>query len=100
TCSTPAKRSCPARTPARRPRHPDAPRPARTRPTARKETAMPDTLRKVSYFHATIPDKPGRGAAVMRGLAEAGVNLVAFSAFPSGKKSQLDFFAADSAALK
>ena len=61
---------------------------------------MPDTLRKVSYFHAMIPDKPGRGAAVMRGLAEAGVNLVAFSAFPSGKKSQLDFFATDSAALK
>ena len=61
---------------------------------------MPDTLRKVSYFHAMIPDKPGRGAAVMRGLAEAGVNLVAFSAFPNGKKSQLDFFPADGAALK
>jgi hypothetical protein len=61
---------------------------------------MSDTLRKVDYFHTMVPDKPGRGAAVMRGLADAGVNLLAFSAFPNGRKSQVDLFPEDAAALK
>jgi hypothetical protein len=61
---------------------------------------MTDTLRKVDYFHAMVPDKPGRGAAIMRGLADAGVNLLAFSAFPNGGKSQIDLFPENAAALK
>jgi hypothetical protein len=60
---------------------------------------MSDTLRKVDYFYAVIPDKPGEGAKVMNALAEAGVNLLAFSAFPSGRRSQLDLVPEDSAKL-
>lgn len=61
---------------------------------------MSDRLRKVDYFYATMPNTPGQGAKVMNGLAEAGVNLLAFSAFPNGRKSQLDLVPEDSAKLK
>jgi hypothetical protein len=60
---------------------------------------MADTLRKVDYFYAIVPDKPGEGARVMNGLRDAGVNLLAFSAFPSGRRSQLDLVPENSAAL-
>jgi hypothetical protein len=33
-------------------------------------------------------------------LKESGVNLVAFSAFPEGRRAQLDFIPADPAAFK
>jgi hypothetical protein len=61
---------------------------------------MPDAIRVVDYFYVTAPDKPGEGARVLNVLKEAGVNLVAFSAFPEGRRTQLDFFPADSAAFK
>jgi hypothetical protein len=61
---------------------------------------MGDTLRKVEYFYATLPDTPGQGAKVMAGLAAEGVNLLAFSGFPAGRKSQLDLVPQDAAALK
>lgn len=60
---------------------------------------MGDTLRKVDYFYAMIPNTPGQGAKVMNGLAAAGVNLLAFSAFPSGRRAQLDLVPDDSAKL-
>jgi hypothetical protein len=61
---------------------------------------MPDAIRVVDYFYVTAPDKPGEGARVLNVLKEAGVNLVAFSAFPEGRRTQLDFFPADSASFK
>jgi hypothetical protein len=36
----------------------------------------------------------------MAGLADAGVNLLAFSAFPDGRRAQLDLVPEDSAKLK
>ena len=60
---------------------------------------MSDKLRKVDYFYAMIPNTPGQGAKVMNGLADAGVNLLAFSAFPSGRKAQLDLVPESSAKL-
>jgi prephenate dehydratase len=60
---------------------------------------MTDTVRKVDYFYATIPNTPGQGAKVMSALAGKGVNLLAFSAFPSGRKAQLDLVPESSAAL-
>lgn|SRR5690242_7785633 len=60
---------------------------------------MADTLRKVDYFYATMPNTPGQGARVMNELAAAGVNLLAFSAFPSGRRSQLDLVPEDPAKL-
>jgi len=60
---------------------------------------MADTLRKVDYFYATMPNTPGQGAKVMKELAAAGVNLLAFSAFPDGRRSQLDLVPENSAKL-
>jgi len=61
---------------------------------------MPDTLRLVEYFYVTVPNKAGEGARALSTLKEAGVNLLAFSGFPSGRRAQLDFIPADSAAFK
>ena len=56
---------------------------------------MADVVRKVAYFAVDVPDKPGEGARILRTLADAGVNLLAFSGFPNGKKSQLDIIPED-----
>ncbi len=61
---------------------------------------MVDIIRKVSYFAMEVPNKPGEGARVLGLLADAGVNLLAFSGFPSGRKAQLDFIPEDVAAFK
>jgi len=55
------------------------------------ETAMADTIRRVSYYYTTISDKPGEGARLLETLRERGVNLLAFHAFPSARKAQVDF---------
>lgn len=57
-----------------------------------------DTVRKVEYYVAQIPNKAGEGARVLAALR--GVNLLAFTGFPSGKKSQVDFVPEDAMALK
>jgi len=60
---------------------------------------MPDTIRQADYYYTMVPDKPGEGAKVLGLLRAAGVNLLAFSAFPSARKSQADFVPADAAAF-
>ena len=60
---------------------------------------MPDMIRQTDYFYTMAPDKPGEGARLLRVFRDAGVNLLAFSAFPSQRKSQVDFVPADSAAF-
>jgi hypothetical protein len=61
---------------------------------------MADSVRKVDYFYVMLGNAPGEGARVLDGLANAGVNLLAFSGFPSGRKAQLDLVPEDPAALK
>ena len=61
---------------------------------------MPDTIRVVEYFYVTVPDKPGEGARALNMLKDAGVDLLAFSAFPQGRRAQLDFIPADPAAFR
>ena len=61
---------------------------------------MAETIRKVAYFVMDVPNKPGEGARVLGKLAEAGVNLLAFSGFPSGRKAQFDFIPEDVAVFK
>lgn len=52
---------------------------------------MADRCRRVDYFYVEVPDQPGQGAQVFTKLKEAGVNLLAFTAFPtSGNKAQID----------
>jgi hypothetical protein len=50
-----------------------------------------DTVRRVEYFYVHVPNKPGEGARVLATLRDAGVNLLAFSGFPSGQRAQVDF---------
>src|SRR5438270_4208213 len=57
-------------------------------------------VRKVDYFYTTVPNTAGQGSAILAALAAEGVNLLAFSGFPSGKRAQLDLVPEDSAALK
>lgn len=61
---------------------------------------MADTIRVVEYFYITASNKPGEGARALNALKEAGVNLLAFSGFPEGRRAQLDFIPADPAAFK
>ncbi|HEV8440687.1 MAG TPA: hypothetical protein VGT40_21575 [Methylomirabilota bacterium] len=61
---------------------------------------MADTVQRVEYFYAQVPNKPGEGRRLLGALVDAGINLVAFSGFPEGRGSQLDFVPADAAAFK
>jgi hypothetical protein len=52
---------------------------------------MTDRIRRIDYFYTQVPDSPGEAFRLLSSLKEAGVNLLAFSAFPApGNKSQLD----------
>lgn len=61
---------------------------------------MSNTLRKVDYFYVTVPNTAGQGAKIMDRLAQEGVNLLAFSGFPSGGKAQLDLMPENAAHLR
>jgi hypothetical protein len=61
---------------------------------------MADSVRVVDYFYVTVPNKVGEGARLLDALRREGVNLLAFSAFPEGRKSQADFVPEDSAAFR
>ncbi len=62
---------------------------------------MADTIRRVEYYYVTVPDKPGTGSGVLVPLKEAGVNLLAYSGFPSGRgKTQIDLVPEDPGTFK
>lgn len=61
---------------------------------------MADTVRKVVYFKMSVPDKAGEGARVLGALRDSGVNLLAFSGFPRGRRAQLDLVPEDAAAFR
>jgi hypothetical protein len=61
---------------------------------------MADSIRRLDYFAMQVSDKPGEGVRILQGLKDEGVNLLAFSGFPSGKKAQVDLVPEDSAVLK
>jgi hypothetical protein len=61
---------------------------------------MAETIRKVQYFYVMGPDKPGEGARALEHLKAEGVNLLAFSGFPVGKRAQLDFVPEDPKAFR
>lgn len=57
---------------------------------------MTDMVTKVQYYYVLLPDKAGEGARILKTLKQAGVELVAFVAFPEGKtRAQLDFVPVD-----
>ena len=61
---------------------------------------MPDIVQRVEYFYVQVPDRPGEAARYLTALGEAGINLLAFSGFPEGRGSQLDFVPVDPAAFR
>jgi hypothetical protein len=61
---------------------------------------MADDIRRVDYFYVSVPNKPGEGARALGALRDAGVNLLAFSGFPQGRRSQMDFVPEDAAAFR
>jgi hypothetical protein len=61
---------------------------------------MAHAIRVVEYFYVFLPNKPGEGARVLDTLRKEGVNLLAFSAFPEGRKTQADFVPDDAAAFR
>ncbi len=51
---------------------------------------MPEKIRRVDYFYFWLDDRPGEGTRVLAKLKDARVNLLSFTAFPSGGgKAQL-----------
>ena len=61
---------------------------------------MLDTVRKLDYFALALPDRPGEGARLVAALKDNGVNLLAFSGFPAGRKAQVDLVPEDAGALR
>jgi hypothetical protein len=59
-----------------------------------------DVIRRIDYYYATVPDKPGEAACILSALGQAGINFLGASAFPHGaRRSQVDFIPEDSAAF-
>jgi len=53
---------------------------------------MADTVRRVEYYYAVVPNRAGAGAKVFNALKAEGVNLIAHNGFPvSARRAQLDF---------
>lgn len=61
---------------------------------------MSDAIRKVVYYKTEVPNKAGEGARILGVLKAEGVNMLAFSGFPSGRRAQMDFIPEDEALLK
>ncbi len=62
---------------------------------------MTESIRQIEYFYIVVDDKPGKWSWFLRYLSDSKVNMVAFTAFPTGAgKSQLDFFPEDAERLK
>ena len=66
-----------------------------------KEEEMADSIRKVDYFKAGVPNRKGEGAKILAALRAEGVNLLAFTGFPiGGGRAQLDFVPENAAAFR
>ena len=62
---------------------------------------MADRVRRVNYAYVKVPNRPGQGARITEQLREAGVNLLAYAAFPTrGGKAQVDLVAVDMGAIR
>lgn len=61
---------------------------------------MADIVQRAEYFYVQVPNKAGEGARHLAALSEAGINLLAFSGFPEGRGSQLDFVPMDPVAFR
>jgi hypothetical protein len=51
---------------------------------------MRDAVRKVYHFTILVPNKPGQAFGVLATLVSAGVNLLACTGVPRGRRAQID----------
>ena len=49
------------------------------------------SIRKADYYTVKVSQRPGAGAELLAAMKAAGVNLLAFTGFPSGGGAQVDF---------
>ncbi|MEW6441627.1 MAG: ACT domain-containing protein [bacterium] len=62
---------------------------------------MATTIRKKDYFKVGVADKPGEAARLLGALRDKGVNLLALTGFPRGRRrAQIDFVPENTAAFK
>lgn len=67
------------------------------RASQEREPAMASTIRRVDYFTATIPDRPGQACELLSQFAKLGVNLLGLTAIPMGPDSTwLNLYPSDS----
>lgn len=53
---------------------------------------MAEEVRQVEHYSASIPNKVGEGARILGALRNAGINLIAFWAYPSGAgRARIEF---------
>jgi hypothetical protein len=52
---------------------------------------MATIIRKTAYFSMPVPNRAAQGARLLDALAEHGVNLLAFTGFPTAGRAQVDF---------
>ncbi|TAM45663.1 MAG: hypothetical protein EPN55_07585 [Gammaproteobacteria bacterium] len=55
------------------------------------------SVRKVNYFAMHVSNRPGEAACLLKELKKQGVNLLGFTGFPDGRRSQVDFIPANTA---
>jgi predicted amino acid-binding ACT domain protein len=61
---------------------------------------MTCSVRRVDYFSTTVEDQPGAAYRLLTALADLGINLLAFTAVPSGRlHTQLTIFPEDTGKL-
>jgi hypothetical protein len=51
---------------------------------------MGESVRKVNHYSMLVPDKPGAAFNVLATLVSAGINLLACSGAPKGRRAQID----------
>lgn len=49
------------------------------------------SIRKADYYTMKVSQRPGAGAKLLTTMKAAGVNLLAFTGFPTGGGAQVDF---------
>jgi hypothetical protein len=58
------------------------------------------SIRKADYYTMKVSQRPGAGAALLAAMKAAGVNLLAFTGFPSAGGAQVDFIPDNSAKFR
>ena len=61
---------------------------------------MADAIRKVEYFSILVPNAPAKAFGVLSTLVSAGINLLACSGIPRGRRAQIDVVPDDARKFK